>query len=555
MKCIYCGTPLSAIDYCTGCGADVTLQKRIVRISNLLYNEGLEKATVRDLSGAISCLKRSLKFNKENIDARNLLGLVYYETGEVVAALSEWVISKNTAEENNAADFYISRLQSNKNKLDAINQTIKKYNQALLYCRQDDEDMAVIQLKKVVAQNPNFIKAYHLLALVYMKQQEFEKARRLLKKAAQIDTTNTTTLRYSREIEDATGVGTNLTKPAKRFKKKSDGEEKETRMFGPITYKNGNDTIIQPTTFRDSSTTATFLNIFLGFVLGAAFIWFLAIPANTRKVNQQASQSVTDANTKLASETAKVTSLEAEIEEYQQKVDEANETMDAAKKKAEGYDTLLKAANEFLGGNQTAAGTTLTGIDAESLEGEGKTLYDTMTSTVKSVMYSAVYSEGATAFASQDYNTAVEKLKQATEVDPSQYDAWYYLSFAYYNLGDSENADKYLAETIVRFPAYEATLTPYLSDPSVLSKKKSEAGGTSAEEGDTGETDANGGDTVSDAGYTDPNTGYMDPNAGYTDSNAGYTDPNAGYTDPNAGYTDPNAGGGYYDENGIWIQQ
>ncbi len=36
---------------------------------------------MRDLSGAIVCLKRSLKFNKENIAARNLLGLVYFETG------------------------------------------------------------------------------------------------------------------------------------------------------------------------------------------------------------------------------------------------------------------------------------------------------------------------------------------------------------------------------------------------------------------------------------------------------------------------------------------
>ena len=53
MRCIYCNTPLAAIDYCPGCGADVTLQKRIVRISNLLYNRGLEKASVRDLSGAI----------------------------------------------------------------------------------------------------------------------------------------------------------------------------------------------------------------------------------------------------------------------------------------------------------------------------------------------------------------------------------------------------------------------------------------------------------------------------------------------------------------------
>ena len=78
MKCIYCGTVLTAKDYCPGCGQDVTLQKRIVRISNLLYNRGLEKAQVRDLSGAVSCLNRSLKFNKENIDARNLLGLCYF---------------------------------------------------------------------------------------------------------------------------------------------------------------------------------------------------------------------------------------------------------------------------------------------------------------------------------------------------------------------------------------------------------------------------------------------------------------------------------------------
>ena len=120
MKCIYCNSPLAAIDYCPGCGADVTILKRIVRISNLLYNQGLEKASVRDLSGAIACLKRSLKFNKENIDARNLLGLCYYETGEVVSALCEWVISKNLQPEDNLADYYITKLQNNKNRLDTI---------------------------------------------------------------------------------------------------------------------------------------------------------------------------------------------------------------------------------------------------------------------------------------------------------------------------------------------------------------------------------------------------------------------------------------------------
>lgn len=115
----------------------------------------------RDLSGAIDLLKRSLKFNKLNVQARNLLGLVYFETGEAVAALSEWIISKNIMPENNIASEYIERLQQNANKLDVINQTIKKYNDSLQCCRKGSEDVAVIQLKKILNQNPKLIKGYH----------------------------------------------------------------------------------------------------------------------------------------------------------------------------------------------------------------------------------------------------------------------------------------------------------------------------------------------------------------------------------------------------------
>ena len=42
-----------------------------------------------------------------------------------MAALSEWIISKNIMPENNIASEYIERLQQNANKLDVINQTIK----------------------------------------------------------------------------------------------------------------------------------------------------------------------------------------------------------------------------------------------------------------------------------------------------------------------------------------------------------------------------------------------------------------------------------------------
>ena len=60
----------------------------------LLYNLGLEKAQIRDLTGAAEALKKSLHFNKYQTDARNLLGLIYYEMGEVSEAIVQWVISQ-----------------------------------------------------------------------------------------------------------------------------------------------------------------------------------------------------------------------------------------------------------------------------------------------------------------------------------------------------------------------------------------------------------------------------------------------------------------------------
>ena len=184
MNCMNCGAFLADkdLDYCPHCGCNVLIQKKVEYLSKLYYNQGLEKASIRDLSGAVNCLKQSLTFNKRNIQARNLLGLVYFEMGEVVAALSEWVISKNLQPTRNIANEYINRLQANSNKLDAINETIRKYNNALALCRDGHEDMAAIQLRKILTQNSKLIKGYHLLALIYMKNHDWGKARRILRK-------------------------------------------------------------------------------------------------------------------------------------------------------------------------------------------------------------------------------------------------------------------------------------------------------------------------------------------------------------------------------------
>ena len=146
MICPECGSIVaSKRNRCERCGTDLTTFKKVTMLSNMYYNEGLEKAKVRDLSGAILILKKSLELNKRNTNARNLLGLVYYEVGETVSALSEWVISKHFQAENNDADEYMESLQSNPTKLETLNQTIKKYNSALQSAKQGSDDLAIIQ--------------------------------------------------------------------------------------------------------------------------------------------------------------------------------------------------------------------------------------------------------------------------------------------------------------------------------------------------------------------------------------------------------------------------
>ena len=169
MICYNCGNVLTNSDYCSHCGMDVSVYKRIVKLSNTYYNAGLTKAKNRDLSGAADTLRRSVKLNKRNIDARNLLGLVYFEMGETVQAFSEWVMSTNIQPDNNPAEKYLVAIQQDKGKVSELNHTIKKFNIALDYAKSGTDDMAIIQLKKVLNQNPNFIKAYQLLALLYLK--------------------------------------------------------------------------------------------------------------------------------------------------------------------------------------------------------------------------------------------------------------------------------------------------------------------------------------------------------------------------------------------------
>ncbi len=444
MKCYHCGAALSENDFCTSCGADVKTYKTIMHLSNQFYNEGLEKASVRDLSGAVMCLKQSLKYNKKNIQARNLLGLVYYEMGEIVAALSEWVISKNMKSKKNIVDDYIKAVQSNPAKLEEINQSIKKYNLALIYCKQESYDLAVIQLKKVILVNPKLIKARQLLALLYLKNEEYNLAAKELKKAEEIDSNNTMTLRYLRELELLRGKKTSVTSEKK----------KDTR----VTYKVGNDTVIQPKEYKENTGMSTVINIMIGLVLGAALVWFVVLPAKISLTKSDADKEIKQYSEQVAVKTAEVEDLQADITKLKSQNKDIQEKLDEYEGDGgalNSYDALLTAANLYMEGKSTEAADAISGITPETVEGakEGfKTVYGKINGEVMQKAANEYYKTGYSAYSSGKYEVAIENLQKAYAMDATSVNSLYYTARSYQKLGDNENAAKLFQEVIEKFP-------------------------------------------------------------------------------------------------------
>lgn len=448
MICYNCGCRLSEKNFCTSCGADVTIYKKIQYTANRFYNEGLSKAQVRDLSGAIVSLRQCLKCNKNHIDARNLLGLVYFERGEVVAALSEWVISKNIRGEKNVADDYIAMIQNNPGRLETINQTIKKYNQALSYCQQDSTDLAIIQLKKVLSMNPKLVQAHQLLALLYINIQDWEKAKKELDKCIKIDTNNTTTLRYLQEVEK------NLPAEDEKGKKKKEA----------IVYKSGNDTVIQPVAKKDTSFLHVIFNVLIGVAIGVCIGWFLILPALVERTQADASAQVKAISEQLDAKTVKVDELTQQLNGLMQERDNLSNSLDATESKdvaLRANTDLIEAALMYISksGDSIEIAETLELINNDYRENaatEGfKNLYQTLFDAVAADVATTYYNIGYEAYRGEDYPTAIENFQKAYDYNPQNGEALYFLGNAYYRSQNTTMAVEIYKKVIEEFPDTE----------------------------------------------------------------------------------------------------
>lgn len=460
MECFNCGCLLTENDFCTNCGADVRVYKRIIAASNRYYNIGLERAGVRNLSGAAESLRQCLKLNKNHVDARNLLGLIYYEIGEVVSALNEWVMSKNIQPHKNIADDYIEDIRSNPSQLDTLTQAVKKYNQALNYCRQDSLDLAVIQLKKVLSMNAKYLQAHQLLALIYVSQEEWEKADKEIEKALRIDNSNTMTLRYMREIDEAISQQ----ESKNPSKKKKDKEEKNAKK-----YKSGNDMVIQPINNKESKGFSAVLNIMIGIMIGLAAAIFLILPAKIQTEVDRIDGQIAEYGELLSQKTADIQEKEGRIAELENKAKGLAEALDAytgTDGTIAAYEQLLEAVSLYLAEDTPdfmAVADNLGKIDENYVAEEApeyfKSVYESLYVLIGPDVSKSYYQTGLAEYNLQNYSEAIRYLEMAVAFNERDSQALFRLAEAYYRNDDMEHAKIYYERIIELFPGYQSAVT------------------------------------------------------------------------------------------------
>ncbi|MFI3209270.1 MAG: hypothetical protein R3Y40_09055 [Eubacteriales bacterium] len=406
---------------------------KIIRQSNYWYNDGLNRANFRDLSGAIISLRRSLQYCRQNIAARNLLGLVYYGRGEVNEALVEWIISKNLRPRDNVANYFIRKVQESPAALNKVNANVKKYNQCLLYCKQDAEDLAYIQIKKVVTSHPTFVKGYQLLALLCIQNGHYSKANQALKKAHKIDTTDAITLYFMNELAELKAAG-------KRSK-----EEKDSGVL----YSVGNETIIQPTSasLKENASSLTMVNIVIGIIIGVAVMVFLIEPTlleNQALINADA---IREYSQLLDTQEAENNALKTELETYRTTNDEAETVIANAGSTQTAYETLLSIQEAFEN-DSTSYNTlaeSLREIQVDLLGEEAADLYEDLGSVIYVSTCEELYEQAVLDFEDKDYAAVITGLEEVMAMIESyeSYEAMILLGQAYEKEDDTESAKTY----------------------------------------------------------------------------------------------------------------
>lgn len=428
---------------CSSCGINIELCKKNMNISARFYNTGLEMAQNSNFYYAIEALKKSIAFDKHNINSRNLLGLCYYETGRLAEAVKEWIISSNIERSENLASEYIECFKNNMREFEKLNDSVKMYNHAIKYLKQKNDDVAVIRLKKAIDINPKFVDALNLLTLCYIMQKENNKASSIAQKTLEVDVNNPLALKYLRYVNEGRTINE---KKANKVSKRPTSLSYEPKR--PIVISS------KPSVAREILLFAA------GVICMGVVMFVLVMPASLDAKDEKIS-SLTLSLTSVQNE---YTNYKAENDEKLSKLEKENQDakiqLDKYAKEEEINNKISKIAEAETLYNQkkyVEAANLLINQDLTGLEQAYIDKYKELNENAMTKAAQSLYNEGKANADKKKYEEAIKSLNQcliySNNLDEIKYNAMYQLGKIAMAQDDKENAKKYFEDVSNNHPS------------------------------------------------------------------------------------------------------
>ena len=416
--------------------------KRNHQIANSYYNLGLEKAQIRDLSGAAECLKKSLRFNKYQTDSRNLLGLIYYEMGEVADAIVQWVISLNLQPENNRCDYYLDEIQRKPGRLEVASQNVKKYNQALWYAQTGSYDLAILQLVSAVEENDHYVKAQLLLALLCISQENYIRAGKALRRVLQIDRSNQKALWYMSVVKKNTGR-------AEIERQQLDHAFSHSRLE--------DDNIILPPTYRESTGGQMVIHILVGVVLGVAAFMTLVMPSIEERINSEHNQEILEYSEQLSQSNIRADQLESQLAQAEGARDTAEASLESVVSDSGGtishYASLARILQAYREDDFRTAVQIYAGMNTALITDPNLApILEEIQTDMAEDGYQVLDELGDEAAGSGDYAGAVSYYDASLRIQPDNAAVMYDKAAALKAQGQEDEADDLFGQIIDAYP-------------------------------------------------------------------------------------------------------
>ncbi len=332
---------------------------------------------------------------------------------------------------------------------DYIRNSIILYNKALESLRMNSEDIAIIELKKSVAMNPNFYEAINLLGLCYMQTNEYKKAENLFQRVTSAEGNGINAYRYLSYLrntlakspdsnQDAVAVQIDAEQP----EKPDDGKH----MGKALKFLFGNRTI--------SGKKINILKYVIGFLAGFTVFAILI-------VSGVFDGGVVD----LTVNDDLVGSLQQKIEDLESQNKKLSDDYNAQKKLLDDVNTdvdYLRLANRLFevqdlltGKKYEAAGELLLLLSDVEFADYELNAYNRLKASVYPLAAQTAHETGYNLYKNEKFSDALKKLERVKVYykDYKNLDAVdYYIGKCYAALGDIKNAIAAYNRVISQFP-------------------------------------------------------------------------------------------------------